>query len=351
MRIIINPKYIRIFAKPKCPTMLRPMTYLLPSFSHPSFTDEESSCEAFGRRFCESKSSEHYGFFLGLNFTGKETDCETGFSYFGARYYDPTLLTSWTAVDPMSDKYPNISPYAYCAWNPMKLVDLDGKEDEIPPFLAKFCSAERQAKSFMNDKENRGKYVRNPISSIDSKNRETITVNPTTNNTGSFDDNIKLEGITLPTVEITATKSRQFTDGDIYNFFQNCRKSIARVDDKLTGSADGSLSARLDKREVISGLNVLMTMSCGYGLLEAVGSRIVPNIISELVGCGMFAAGNLSNNETQQHAISTVGTINDIVGFFGKGKNPAGIIGSVVSLSNTGVNHTYSRIEKEQKRK
>ena len=37
-------------------------------------------------------------------------------------------MTGWTAVDPMADKYPNISPYAYCAWNPMKLVDPDGKE-------------------------------------------------------------------------------------------------------------------------------------------------------------------------------------------------------------------------------
>lgn len=26
----------------------------------------------------------------------------------------------------MADKYPNISPYAYCAWNPVKLVDPDG---------------------------------------------------------------------------------------------------------------------------------------------------------------------------------------------------------------------------------
>ena len=66
--------------------------------------------------------------FYATTFTGKETDCETGFSYFGARYYDPSLLTSWTAVDPMSDKYPSLSPYNYCAWNPVKLVDPDGKE-------------------------------------------------------------------------------------------------------------------------------------------------------------------------------------------------------------------------------
>ena len=28
----------------------------------------------------------------------------------------------------MADKYPSISPYAYCAWNPVKLVDPDGRE-------------------------------------------------------------------------------------------------------------------------------------------------------------------------------------------------------------------------------
>ena len=40
----------------------------------------------------------------------------------------PTTLAAWLSVDPMSDKYPSISPYAYCAWNPLKLVDPEGKE-------------------------------------------------------------------------------------------------------------------------------------------------------------------------------------------------------------------------------
>ena len=62
------------------------------------------------------------------SFTGKERDSETGFSYFGARYYDSDILTGWLSVDPMADKYPGLSPYAYCAWNPVKLVDPDGKE-------------------------------------------------------------------------------------------------------------------------------------------------------------------------------------------------------------------------------
>ena len=69
-----------------------------------------------------------YGHFPPSSFTGKERDEETGYGYFGARYMDYELTTMWLSVDPMSDKYPSISPYAYCAWNPVKLVDPDGNE-------------------------------------------------------------------------------------------------------------------------------------------------------------------------------------------------------------------------------
>ena len=69
-----------------------------------------------------------------LCFIGKERDSETGFSYFGARYYDSDLMTGWLSVDPMADKYPRLSPYAYCAWNPVKLVDPDGEEMDEPPY-------------------------------------------------------------------------------------------------------------------------------------------------------------------------------------------------------------------------
>ena len=62
------------------------------------------------------------------SFTGKERDSETGFSYFGARYYDSDLMTGWLSVDPLADKYPSLSPYAYCAWNPVKLVEPDGED-------------------------------------------------------------------------------------------------------------------------------------------------------------------------------------------------------------------------------
>ena len=60
-----------------------------------------------------------------FKFTGKERDAETDYDYFGARYY-ASICPSFISVDPLADNYPNLNPYAYCAWNPIKYVDPDG---------------------------------------------------------------------------------------------------------------------------------------------------------------------------------------------------------------------------------
>ena len=60
-------------------------------------------------------------------FTAKELDNETSYTYFGARYYD-SELSGWLSVDPMSDKYPSLSPYCYSAYNPIKYIDSDGRD-------------------------------------------------------------------------------------------------------------------------------------------------------------------------------------------------------------------------------
>ena len=44
-----------------------------------------------------------------------------------ARYYNSDL-SIWISVDPLADKYPNLSPYTYCANNPVRMVDEDGRE-------------------------------------------------------------------------------------------------------------------------------------------------------------------------------------------------------------------------------
>ena len=67
-------------------------------------------------------------------FSSKERDVETGLSYFGARYYSSDL-SLWLSVDPMSGKYPSLSPYTYCANNPVTLVDPNGEEWDIDGYI------------------------------------------------------------------------------------------------------------------------------------------------------------------------------------------------------------------------
>jgi RHS repeat-associated protein len=65
------------------------------------------------------------------SFSAKEMDEESKYHYFGARYYDSDL-SIFLSVDPMASKYPSLTPYAYVANNPIKLVDPNGMEWEKP---------------------------------------------------------------------------------------------------------------------------------------------------------------------------------------------------------------------------
>ena len=85
-------------------------------------------------------------------FSAKEKDSETGLSYFGSRYYSSDLSV-WLSVDPMSDKYPSLSPYVYCANNPVKLVDPDGEEWETPEDIDFANSLISHAKSIQKNYE------------------------------------------------------------------------------------------------------------------------------------------------------------------------------------------------------
>ena len=59
-------------------------------------------------------------------FNGKEQDEDTGFYYYGARYYTPSL-SRWLSIDPLAEKYQGMSPYAYVANNPIMYIDPDGQ--------------------------------------------------------------------------------------------------------------------------------------------------------------------------------------------------------------------------------
>lgn len=74
--------------------------------------------------------SSKSGFNLSLKryrFSGKEKDDETGFYYFGARYYVP-WLGRWTSADPAGFAA-GFNLYKYCSNNPIMYCDPNGTQD------------------------------------------------------------------------------------------------------------------------------------------------------------------------------------------------------------------------------
>ena len=62
-------------------------------------------------------------------FTGKEFITMHGLNWqdYGARWLDNVRM-QWTTLDPLCEKYYAISPYTYCADDPIRLIDPNGKE-------------------------------------------------------------------------------------------------------------------------------------------------------------------------------------------------------------------------------
>ncbi len=98
------------------------------SFS-PSVHASTSLSIRLGEDFINQQST---AFDTRFKFTGKEKDSETGYSYFGARYYDSDISV-WLSVDPMASKFPGISGYAYCNNNPLNFIDKFGMSPDEPP--------------------------------------------------------------------------------------------------------------------------------------------------------------------------------------------------------------------------
>ena len=133
----------------------------------------------------------------GFKFTGKERDEESGYDYFGARYYTSNL-SMWLSVDPLADKYPNISPYAYCAWNPMKYVDPDGRKIVIGTWygrvLAKFGvnNFERQTMANLKELKAMSPILNTAISKMENSQSFTVSIYPMSEYNGN-----KNKGVTV----------------------------------------------------------------------------------------------------------------------------------------------------------
>ena len=90
---------------------------------------ERNDYSGYGKRLSSSAVSPAAGVANRYRFGGKEEQSPVGLGWldFGARMYDADLAR-WTTPDPLAEKYPGISPYAYCNDNPVNFVDPDGEK-------------------------------------------------------------------------------------------------------------------------------------------------------------------------------------------------------------------------------
>ena len=60
-------------------------------------------------------------------YSAKELDPENGLDLYDsqARHYDP-IIPRTTTIDPLAEKYYSLSPYTWCAANPINLIDEKG---------------------------------------------------------------------------------------------------------------------------------------------------------------------------------------------------------------------------------
>jgi RHS repeat-associated protein len=65
-------------------------------------------------------------------YNGKELDRMFGLNWYdySARTMDP-LLGRFNSIDPLAEKYPNVSPYVYCNNNPIRYIDPSGQDGMV----------------------------------------------------------------------------------------------------------------------------------------------------------------------------------------------------------------------------
>ena len=75
----------------------------------------------FGGVFASEENVQPY------KYNGKELDTKKGLNWYdyGARIYD-AVLGRFTTMDPLAEKYREVSSYAYCLNNPIRNIDLKG---------------------------------------------------------------------------------------------------------------------------------------------------------------------------------------------------------------------------------
>ena len=186
--------------------------------------------------------------FIEYAYNGKEKIETHGFNMYdyGARFYDQTI-SRWHSMDPLAEKYYSISPYVYCANNPVRYIDPDGRKVKFAPgtsddFKMQFGIAVK----YLNETKNGGKlkeledskniyYIKNGNTGTFNPKKKTIEWNP-------FEAIITTNGYEMSPTEVL--------NHEIDHANQNDKNPEKQNQDK---KPDGSSYGNKEEKRVITG--------------------------------------------------------------------------------------------------
>ena len=221
------------------------------------------------------------------DFTGKERDEETGYGYFGARYMDHELMAMWLSVDPLADKYPGISSYAYCAWNPIRLVDPDGNDwYETTNGEVKWTDCKNQKE--MNDNGVDGRYLGQAHVCFNGSRNERLGKGDNINGQGAITADVTVYG---PNGDITSMTG--FTMTSDYHKYGAIAEGLYDANYDSKGKS-GSLKSHwtLNNRGAVPTLDNLPNMSPYAG--PNAGIPQMTGIFIHSTNANGYAGGNVS---------------------------------------------------------
>jgi RHS repeat-associated protein len=270
-------------------------------------------------------------------FNGKELDAESGYSYYGARYYagnvgvsEDSELGIWLSVDPMAHKYPHLSPYVYCANNPVKYIDPNGMEIYITGSEqgAAYKQLEKGAKRYgiktsmgSNGKVGATYIGKGEISAegqqiLDAANRTDITINlKTTNGYTTSEGTFMIGGAFMGnTLE---KKQKKIGKDDFISYdavtsigsraFVHCSGlTSVTIPNSVTSIGDAAFSECTGLTSVTIGNSVTSIGDGAFGSCSGLTSVTIPNSVTS-IGSYAFAVCSGLTSVTIPNSVTSIG--------------------------------------------
>jgi RHS repeat-associated protein len=292
----------------------------------------------FGEVISESNAYWNNGQIPDFMFNAKELDEENGMYYYSARYYAPPVFTS---RDPLFEKYPTISPYAYCANNPLKYMDPTGMEAKSPDDI--FINTETQQLTVVKTNDNFDRVIVNGEYIGKSAN-------------GMAKDIWENEG--LPTNEVSVNYSKSANPNTVSDY------SMSVIIDVMNASGNTSIQINSTSRTPEDQARVMANNVTSQGMVSQKalygtnGDKVLdlyPNQKAMVNKINELGPGNVSKHCADPSIMNVIdissnnGGIKNPMGFSKAAQNHSGISRVLSPYSNIGEKAIHLEIPQNRK--